>query len=406
MNLSLWTLTAVLLLIAFRSLAGLRLTIWQIMLGGALVVLLGGALTPAAAWRAIDWGVMAYLTGVFILGRALVESALLYRLSGRLLGRVTRADTLVLAVLLASGFASALLMNDTLAVIGTPLMLALARAHRLPPVLLLLALAFGITIGSVVSPIGNPQNLLIALHGDLDNPFLIFLRGLCLPTLISLLLAWAMLRLAFRRDFHGRALLHDVPELADARLARLAAWGLVILVAMVMLKILLALRHVSLTLPLWSFALGAAAPVLFASPRRLEIVRGIDWHTLVFFAAMFVLMHAVWDSGAIQSWLPPDAARTGVPHILAASVLLSQLVSNVPLVALALPMLHDGDSTAMLALAAGSTLAGNLTLIGAASNVIIVQAAEREGVHLGFWRFMAVGAPLTLVNVVVYGLCL
>lgn len=406
MNLPLWILAAVLLLIAFRRLAGLRLAIWQIMAGGALAALATGGIAPVEAWQAIDWNVIAFLAGVFVLGRALVVSRLLERASGRLLGRVRRADTLLLAVLLASGAASALLMNDTLAVIGTPLMLALARAHRLPPALLLLALAFGVTIGSVASPIGNPQNLLIALHGDVAEPFLDFPRGLALPTLLNLLVAWAVLRLAFRRDFHGHALLHEVPALADARLARLATWGLGLLIAAIAARIALAALGAPANLPLWSLALAAAAPVLLASPRRGEIVRGIDWHTLIFFVALFVLMRAVWDCGAIQSWLPPDAAHAGVPHILAGSILLSQLVSNVPLVALALPLLHNAGPQAMLALAAGSTLAGNLTLIGAASNVIIVQAAEREGVHLGFWRFMAVGAPLTLVNAVVYGMFL
>jgi Na+/H+ antiporter NhaD/arsenite permease-like protein len=74
-------------------------------------------------------------------------------------------------------------------------------------------------------------------------------------------------------------------------------------------------------------------------------------------------------------------------------------------VALMLPLMHTVDASpqALLALAAGSTIAGNLTLVGAASNVIIAQAAERRGQHLGFWRFFAVGAPLTLLNLAVYG---
>jgi Na+/H+ antiporter NhaD/arsenite permease-like protein len=69
-----------------------------------------------------------------------------------------------------------------------------------------------------------------------------------------------------------------------------------------------------------------------------------------------------------------------------------------------LPLMHTVDASpqALLALAAGSTIAGNLTLVGAASNVIIAQAAERRGQHLGFWRFFAVGAPLTLLNLAVY----
>jgi Na+/H+ antiporter NhaD/arsenite permease-like protein len=409
MNLPLWTLAGVLTLIAFRRLGRLRLGIWQIVLAGALVVLLTGSITLGAAWAAIDWEVIEFLFGVFVLGQALVESGLLHRASTRLLGRIGSADGLVLAVLFGSGVASAVLMNDTLAVIGTPLMLTLARAHRLPPMLLLLALAFGVTIGSVMSPIGNPQNLLIALHGGLDNPFLAFLGVLALPSLLNLLLAWVVLRLTFWRSFHGEALVHEAPPLNDPDMARLAGVGLSVMLAVVGIKIVLAAVAAPLQVPLWLVAAGACAPVLLGSPRRVHIVRGIDWHTLIFFAALFVLVQAVWDTGSVQSWLPADSGWMGdLPHLLAGSVLLSQLVSNVPLVALALPLMQTFGASpeALLALAAGSTIAGNLTLVGAASNVIIVQAAERRGEHLGFWRFVAVGAPLTLLNLSVYWLFL
>jgi Na+/H+ antiporter NhaD/arsenite permease-like protein len=84
---------------------------------------------------------------------------------------------------------------------------------------------------------------------------------------------------------------------------------------------------------------------------------------------------------------------------------MSQLVSNVPLVALLLPaLLKAGVGTPeLLALAAGSTIAGNLTILGAASNVIIVQNAERRGKEtITFWEFLRIGAPLTAVNAFIY----
>jgi Na+/H+ antiporter NhaD/arsenite permease-like protein len=405
MNLPVWTLAAVLVLIAFRRLGGLRLGIWQIVLGGALVVFLTGSIGWEATWRAIDWEVIGFLFGVFVLGQALTESGLLARASTRLLGGIRSADGLVLGVLFGSGIASALLMNDTLAVIGTPLMLALARAHRLPCLLLLLALAFGITTGSVMSPIGNPQNLLVALHGGLENPFTDFFGTLTLPTLINLVLAWAVLRLAFWRDFHGDALVHDLPPLADPGLARLAAWGLLAIGLVIALKVALAALGAAIEVPLWAVAAAACVPVLMVSPGRLGLVARIDWHTLVFFAALFVLVRSVWDTGVVQAWLPVDGGwAKDVPVLLAGSAVLSQLVSNVPLVALALPVMHTMGSSpeALLALAAGSTIAGNLTLVGAASNVIVAQAAERRGEHLGFWRFLAIGAPLTCLQLLVY----
>jgi Na+/H+ antiporter NhaD/arsenite permease-like protein len=59
-----------------------------------------------------------------------------------------------------------------------------------------------------------------------------------------------------------------------------------------------------------------------------------------------------------------------------------------------------------MALAAGSTIAGNLTILGAASNVIIIQNAEKQGETLTFWEFLRVGLPLTIANVLVYALYL
>ena len=157
-------------------------------------------------------------------------------------------------------------------------------------------------------------------------------------------------------------------------------------------------------------ALIAALPVIVFIPKRPGMLKRIDWYTLVFFASMFVLMQSVWDSGVFQSVLEAthlNLASTGV--IFTVSVLLSQLLSNVPLVALYLPVLMQiGASTkGMMTLAAGSTIAGNLTILGAASNVIIIQNAEkRSGATLTFWEFARIGIPLTVVNVVVYWLFL
>ena len=80
-------------------------------------------------------------------------------------------------MLFSVGGLSAFLMNDTLAIIGTPLVLHYASRQKVSPKLLLLALAFAVTIGSAMSPIGNPQNLLIALDGGIVRP----LRGVLLP---------------------------------------------------------------------------------------------------------------------------------------------------------------------------------------------------------------------------------
>lgn len=393
-------LGAVLVLIAARNLARIPLGIWQIMGLGALAVLLTGTISPAEAWSAIDWEVMGFLFGVFVLGHALVESGWLGALSARAISRVNSADILLIAVIVGAALGSAVLMNDTLAIIGTPIALALARSHRLPPALLLLALAFGVTIGSVMSPIGNPQNLLIALHGGIANPFLDFLTALGPPTLLNVLITYALLRLAYRRHLHGEALVHLPVTISDPRLARLAGLSLGLLVLMIALRIGASVVAPQMPFPLVIIALVAAAPILLFSSGRLVLLRGIDWQTLVFFIAMFILMRSVWDTGFLQSWIP--VGPIGLGEVFAAGVLGSQLISNVPLVSLALPLLPPERPDLLMALAAASTIAGNLTLIGAASNIIIAQAAERRGAHLGFWLFFALGAPLTVLNLLVY----
>jgi Na+/H+ antiporter NhaD/arsenite permease-like protein len=129
----------------------------------------------------------------------------------------------------------------------------------------------------------------------------------------------------------------------------------------------------------------------------------------VYFAAMFILMASVWESGVLQSFFALFGdSLTSVPVILGLSVLVSQFVSNVPWVALYLPVITEagGSTAALMALAAGSTIAGNLSILGAASNVIIIQNAEKEGETLTFREFVRVGLPLTLVQTLVYWLFL
>jgi Na+/H+ antiporter NhaD/arsenite permease-like protein len=402
-------LLVVLVLIAARRVGRLRIAIWQSMAAGALAVLVAGNISPLAALRAIDPEVMLFLFGMFLVGQALVASRYLFHLAHRLFCLTRSTDTLLFALMLGAGLASAVLMNDTLAIVGTPLALRLAREHRLAPRLLLLALAFGVTIGSVPSPIGNPQNLLVAVRTGMESPFLTFAGWLALPTLINLLLAFAVLRVAYRQEFHRVPLVHVVEELRDPLLVRLARLSLVLVLVLVGLRAVLLAPGVGVHLPLSSIALVAAAPLLAHPRQRWRLLRDLDWETLVFFAAMFVLMEAVWNTGYFQGWMGWLALDvSAVPSVMGVGVLLSQLISNVPLTALYLPLLAQAgaDTPAYMALVAGGTIAGNLLILGAASNVIIIQRAERDGQTLGFLEFARVGVPLTALNFLVYYLFL
>ncbi|MGZ5045124.1 MAG: SLC13 family permease [Methylobacter sp.] len=404
MNISALALAAVFVLIAVRKIGHFNIKIWQSMTIGALVVLATGQISGLDALKAVDFNVMLFLFGMFVVGQALVTSGYLYAIAYHLFNRMTSAPQLVCGILFGAALSSALLMNDTLAIIGTPLVLRLAREHNINSTLLLLALAYAITIGSVMSPIGNPQNFLIASQGGLSAPFLTFFSALAIPTLINVIVTYLALRLVYRQQFiTAMPLTHNPVKLLDEKLAKLARVSLFLLLGLITLNIILSAIHSTVQLKLSHIALIAALPPILFSPVRLNLLKSLDWSTLLFFAAMFVLTSSVWQTGIMQrlvSELRIDL--TTIPAIMLLSASLSQVISNVPLVALYLPMLANPSPAALMALAAGSTIAGNLLILGAASNVIIIQHAEKHEATLGFFEFARFGIPLGFVNLLIY----
>lgn len=396
-------LLSVLVLIAFRQIGSLRLQIWQIMTFGAISVLFLGQISLGQAFAAININILVFLFGIFCVGEALCSSGYLAWFGSLIISRARNTDQLVLLVLISTGLLSAILMNDTLAIMGTPLVLQFSRKYDISPQLMLFALAFGVNTGSVMSPIGNPQNLLISINGNLDTPFVTFFRWLAFPTLICLIIAYTALKLFFRKEFGKSIRISSEKVITDPELARISKRAVYLLLILIVCKI-----FIMEFLTTWSFnlswiALISASPLLF-SRKRIEILRNIDWTTLIFFVSMFVLMKSVWISGTFQGLLDKLSYNLGsVPMILAVSIGFSQFISNVPFVALYLPAMGNAvPQEQLMALAAGSTIAGNLLIFGAASNVIIIQNAEKEGETLSFTEFLKVGFLITFLDAIIY----
>jgi len=278
------------------------------------------------------------------------------------------------------------------------------------PKLLLLALAFSVTLGSVVSPIGNPQNLLIALNGKIDDPFGTFFRWLFIPTVLNLFVVFIVLKYFYKSDFHDVPLKYSQEPIRNQELAFLSKLSFHMVAVLIVLKILTVVLRFNIEFRLTYIALASALPILIGSKLRWTILKKIDWHTLVFFTSMFILMDSVWRSEFFQHILAEskqDITSTGM--ILSVSIIVSQFISNVPLVALYQPVLiHAGTGTnGLMALSAGSTIAGNLFILGAASNIIIIQNAEMKShQRITFWDFAKAGIPLTILNTAVYWLFL
>ncbi|MEM2143621.1 MAG: SLC13 family permease, partial [Candidatus Thorarchaeota archaeon] len=200
MLLPLLVVLIVFILIAARRIGSHHVEIWQVMGMGALAVLITGQISIVDALISINMDVMLFLFGMFVLGVALEDSGYLLHISHRIFRHARNGDQVLLLLLFSAGFASAILMNDTLAIIGTPLVLFLAKVHRMNSKILLLGLAYAVTIGSAMSPIGNPQNLLIAINGGMEAPFVTFFMILLLPTVANLIIAFVLLKLLFKSD--------------------------------------------------------------------------------------------------------------------------------------------------------------------------------------------------------------
>jgi Na+/H+ antiporter NhaD/arsenite permease-like protein len=397
MNFPVIVLGLVFLMIIVRKIGRWRLEIWHIMLGGALLVLIARSIAPIEALKAINLDVMLFLFGMFVVGQATEDSGLLSALAFRLFGRAKSSKGLLALIILFCAMLSAVLMNDTIAIIGTPVMLMLSRQNNISHTKLLLALAFSVTIGSILSPIGNPQNLLIALHSGMANPFLTFLRYLLLPTIVNL----AFLYLFITWDIKERKVTCEAPKIIHPKLYKVTSISLALILLLIILKI--ALVFFGIDFRLTYIALAGAAPILIYRiiGRNFHITRRIDWSTLIFFAAMFVLMESVWMTGYFQGLIGGHDI-TGKPAIFVIGIVISQFISNVPLVALYMPLLAGAPESALVALAAASTIAGNLFILGAASNVIILQKAEKEGKTFSAWEFSRIGIPLTIINAIIY----
>lgn len=382
------------LLIALRPVIRIRLGIWQIMGLAALLCLLTDRISPAKALEAIDWPVIVLLAGMFVLGAGLNRSGGLHRLFHAMGASSTGARSSLLLFMLASGLLSALLTNDTLAIIGTPIALALAATKGIPGSHTLLGLALSVTMGSAISPVGNPQNFIIATY--LDNPVLDFLYYLGIPGILGIVAAWGLLCLTLKPQS-----LIPAPQLPPyhPRLWKLSLLGLVLLASSLTLRTVLG----SDPYPLWVPALLGALPLLFSVLTVRHLAADFDWQTLVFFVALFITVGAVWEEGFLKTLLMEPSINLDHLDTLALSGFgISQILSNVPLVALYAPLLDASraEPFKFAALAGFSTLAGNLTIMGAASNVIIIQQAEKEKARaFGSGLLLVVGLPATVITV-------
>ena len=362
------------------------------LLGAVLMVLLG-VLTPAQAYASVDGNTIALLFGMMVLQVELDRSGLLDAWAAALAARRWSASRLLVAVVFSAGILSALLVNDAVCLMATPLVARLCRAGRLPPAPFLLALATSSNVGGTMTLTGTPQCMLVGHFSGLS-----WTRYGAVMTpvgLVLLALTAAFFLVAFRRSLRGVVV---APMAPTVPLDRPRARRFLVCLGAVLVGF-------SAGLPLaWVALAGACLVALLRRGEPTEALARLDWPLLLFFAALFVVVggvaHAGWVDDAVRAVTPTltsDPATRPVPFA-AFSLVASNVFSNVPFV-LVLGHGYEGASPSFwYQLALTSTLAGNLTLVGSVANLIVVEAAAREDVHVGFLDYAKVGVPLTLLT--------
>jgi Na+/H+ antiporter NhaD/arsenite permease-like protein len=388
------------LVIASRQLQFLKLDRPAGAVVGAVAMVIVGGLPMELALRAIDLHVLLLLFGVLVIA-AYLQEAQFFRLAAYLvLTRARSARSLLFGLVFVSGGLSALLVNDTVCVVLTPLVLAVVVEARLPALPYLLALSTAANVGGVVSFSGNPQNMIVgaAAHGSIG--FAQYL-ALTLPIgVIALAVNAAILAWLFR---------HELPTgpLADRSPPRPAVDKKLATKGLVSLALFAGLALAGVTLAGAAMCAAATLMVLAGTGARQVFTR-VDWTLLAFFGGLFVVVAGVAHAGVLQrvfDAVAPVVARgdtTGDLAFIALVVIASNVVSNVPLVLVAVAWIpHMPEPTwGYVMLAVASTLAGNLTLFGSIANIIVMETAGPRG-EVSFWRFLRYGSVITIIDLAI-----
>ncbi|MFB1482677.1 SLC13 family permease [Corallococcus sp. RDP092CA] len=369
---------------------------------GATLMVVAGVVTPAEVFghstergrQAIDMDTLVLLLGMMLLAVYLAQ-ANFFRAAGARALKVAHTPRLLLAaVTFVSAFLSAFLVNDTVCLFLTPLVLAVVEDARLPPAPYLLAVCMGSNSGSVATFTGNPQNMLI--QGASGLGYARFAAYMALPALLSTAIVAVSLLYLFRRDLPAaRFDTHPPPLEVNRRLLTLGLGGLLGVVVAFFAGLPMS----------WSALAGGVLVMTLSGHDSREALERVDWVLLLFFASLFVVVHGVNKAGWAEEIRhlfsplmagPPWRETLGFAGL---TLVASNLFSNVPFVMLArawVPAMQEPE-LAWHVLALGSTLAGNLTLVGSVANLIVFEAA-RGRVRMGFMDYLRVGVPVTLIS--------
>jgi Na+/H+ antiporter NhaD/arsenite permease-like protein len=390
-------LAAVIVVITYAGVAigrmpYLRMNRTTIALVGAAALMAVGAITQQQAFAAIDLGTIMLLFAMMVINTNLRMAGFFRLVGNRVLQLANTPYSLLGLVVVASGVLSALFMNDPICLLFTPLVIEVTQHLGRNPIPYLIGLATAANIGSTATITGNPQNLIIGQSSGIS--YITFLLHLAPIALIGLFICWCVIVAIYREEF-ARPLTRV--QMSDPR----PYWPLLNRSTIVVFGMLIAFL---VGVPIAS-ATFVAAGLLLISRIRVGKLLDVDWGLLAFFSGLFIVTGAIETTGLstmLFKGLSP-ILHGGVTSLSIVTVLLSNVVSNVPAVLLLRPEMQTfvNPQQAWLTLAMASTLAGNLTLLGSVANLIVAEVAAEQNVKLGFMEYLRAGLPITILTLTV-----
>lgn len=387
-------------------------------LGGVAAMTLIGLVDAETAFfdheTGVDWNVIFLLFGMMVIVSVLKQTGL-FEFLALWAARASRgrpARLMTLLILITAGL-SPVLDNVTTVLLVAPVALSVCARLGVSPVPYLITLVFASNIGGMGTLIGDPPNIIIASRGGLTfNDFLVH----SLPITVVLVGVLVLLcLLLFRRDLDVEVT-EDISDLrpGDAiRDRRVLARCLVVLAVVMVAFGLHTVLHLD---PSIVAMLGAGAIVLAAGATPAESLEEVEWVTLAFFMALFVLVGSLVEVGVIGDLGELAADALGDRELLASTVLLfgsavaGAFVDNIPYTAAMVPIVGDmvaaspnpgSGSPLWWAFVFGADLGGNTTAVAAGANVVVLGIAAKAGHPISFWRFTRYGVVVTFATLVV-----
>ena len=364
----------------------------------------------------VDWNVIFLIMGMMMV-IAVVERTgifqwmafMAYRTSG---GRIW---LLVVILMLITGVASAFLDNVTTMLLMTPISVQIALALGINPLTLLIPEVFASNIVGISTLIGTPTNILIGSFAHITfTDFLINLTPGVLLALVGLIIYCIFV---FRQDLqiggsHGTSTMLEERLAERARITEPDHLRKAAVVGAGMLILFVFGEQIHL-IPAVTAIIGATALLVWIRPDIEEMIEAVDWTTLVFFIALFVIVGAIQEVGLISIIADLIGRFVGDNLVLAMlaviwlSALLSMIIANIPFTAAMLPVVAyltatiPGAESKVLffCLSVGAAMGGNGTLIGASANMVTAGIADRAGFTISYAYFFRKGFPALLITV-------